>query len=113
MTSSRFEKLTDAQWERVEPLLPTNAGRRGHPFAPSRRVVEGIIFRYRTGVPWRDLPQEVYGPWKTVWKRHRRYCEDGTWDKVHAAVLAEADAAGKIDWTVSVASAGEGGLVEC
>lgn len=102
MTSSRFEKLTDAQWERVEPLLPTNAGKRGHPFAPSRRVVEGIIFRYRTGVPWRDLPRELYGPWKTVWKRHRRYCADGTWDKVHAAVLAEADAAGKVDWAVSV-----------
>lgn len=65
-------------------------------------MVEGIIYRYRTGVPWRDLPQEQYGPWKTVWKRHRRYCADGTWDRVHAAVLAEADAAGRIDWTVSV-----------
>jgi transposase len=61
-----------------------------------------IIYRYRTGVPWRDLPREQFGPWKTVWKRHRRYAGDGTWDTVLAALLAQADAEGKIEWTVSV-----------
>jgi transposase len=61
-----------------------------------------IIYRYRTGVPWRDLPREQFGPWKTVWKRHRRYAGDGTWDTVLAALLAQADADGKIEWTVSV-----------
>jgi transposase len=85
-------------------LLPSNVGRRGHPFGNDRRVVEGIIFRYRTGIPWRDLPREQFGPWQTVWKRHRRYAGDGTWDKVLAALLARADAAGKIEWTVSVDS---------
>lgn len=63
-------------------------------------VVEGII--YRTGIPWRDLPRDEYGPWQTVWKRHRRYSADGTWDAVLTYLLTIADAEGKIDWTVSV-----------
>jgi transposase len=99
---SRFQVLTDSQWERIAGLLPSNTGRRGRPFADSRRVVEGIIYRYRTGIPWRDLPREVFGPWQTVWKRHRGYSNDGTWDRVLQALLAQADAEGEIDWTVSV-----------
>jgi transposase len=67
-------------------------------------VVEGIIYRARTGIPWRDLPREQFGPWQTVWKRHRRYAADGTWDRALAQVLAEADAAEEIDWTVFVDS---------
>ena len=63
--------------------------------------MEGIAFRYRTGIPWRDLP-ESFGPWQTVWKRHRRYATDGTWDRVLAQLLADADAVGEIDWNVSV-----------
>ena len=63
--------------------------------AQNRRVVEGIIYRYRTGMAWRDLPAEVFGPWQTVWKRHRRYAGDGTWDKVLTELLAQADAAGE------------------
>ena len=101
---SRFRVFTDEQWARVEPLLPSNAGKRGHPFGDSRRVVEGIVYRYRTGIPWRDLPRDVFGPWQTVWKRHRRLAGDGTWDKVLAVLLAEADAAGKLGWQVSVDS---------
>ena len=65
-------------------------------------MVEGIVYRYRTGIPWRDLPREAFGPWQTVWKRHRRYARDGTWDTVLAALLAQADAEGKIEWNVSV-----------
>ena len=83
--------------------MPASSGKGGRPFADHRRTVEGIIWRYRTGTPWRDLPAE-FGPWQTVWKRHRRFAADGTWDRVHAALLAEADAAGLIDWDVSVDS---------
>jgi transposase len=101
---SRFRVLSDEQWERIEPLLPSNAGRRGHPFGDVRKVVEGIVYRYRTGISWRDLPREVFGPWQTVWKRHRRYAGDGIWDRVLGRLLAEADAAGKVDWRVSVAA---------
>jgi transposase len=57
----------------------------------------------RTGIAGRDLP-EPFGPWQTVWKRHRRFSEDGTWDRIHAELLADADAAGEIDWAVSADS---------
>ena len=74
-------------------LMPCSDGKRGKPFRDHRQVVEGIIYRYRTGVAWRDLPEE-FGPWQTVWKRHRRLAGDGTWDQVLAVLLAGADAAG-------------------
>jgi transposase len=100
--TSRYRLFNDAQWERISSLLPSNAGRRGHPFGDDRRVVEGIVYRYRTGIAWRDLPRSEFGPWQTVWKRHRRYAADGTWDRVLADLLAEADGRGDLDWTVSV-----------
>lgn len=83
-------------------MMPRVKGR-SRPFRDHRQVVEGIIFRFRTGCAWRDVP-ERFGPWQTVWKRHARFSQDGTWDKVLANLLAEADAAGDIDWAVSVDS---------
>jgi transposase len=100
---SRFALLTDAQWELIAPHLPCSDGLPGRPFQDSRQVVDGIIYRYRTGMAWRDLP-EVFGPWQTVWKRHKRYALDGTWDRVLTVLVAEADARGIVDWTVSVDS---------
>lgn len=100
---SRTRPLTDAQWARISPLMPSSDGKRGKPFRDHRQVTEGIIYRYRTGISWRDLPAE-FGPWQTVWKRHRRLAGDGTWDKVLAELLADADAAGLINWQVSVDS---------
>jgi transposase len=95
--------LSDVQWARIEPLLPSSDGRRGRPFRDHRQVVEGIVYRYRAGIAWRDLPID-FGPWQTVWKRHRRFACDGTWDRVLGRLIAEADAAGEVDWNVSVDS---------
>jgi transposase len=100
---SRTAVLSDAQWERISELLPSSNGLVGRPFRDHRQVVEGIVYRYRTGIAWRDLPEE-FGPWQTVWKRHRRFSLDGTWDKLLIRLLAEADAAGEIDWSVSIDS---------
>ncbi|AYO49572.1 MULTISPECIES: IS5 family transposase [Micrococcus] len=100
---SRFQMLSDAQWELIAPMLPTRTGRAGRPFADARTMVEAIIYRYRCGIAWRDLP-EVYGPWQTVWTWHRRLAEEGTWDTVLATLTAAADAEGLIDWSVSVDS---------
>lgn len=83
--------------------MPSSDGVRSRPFRDHRQVVEGVIYRFRTGVAWRDLPAS-FGPWQTVWKRHHRFSTDGTWDKIHARLLAEAQAAGDIDWMVSVDS---------
>lgn len=64
--------------------------------SPNNRLgVERMLFRLRTGMPWQDLP-EVFGPWQTVWKRHRRYAADGTWDRVLVALTAVADATGNL-----------------
>ena len=100
---SRTRVLTDAQWSRIAPLMPSSDGKQGKPFRDHRQVVEGIVYRYRTGISWRDLPPQ-FGPWQTVWKRHRRFAGDGTWDRVLTALLADADAAGLINWQVSVDS---------
>ncbi|MFV9455379.1 transposase (plasmid) [Rhodococcus opacus] len=77
--------LTDAQWTALEPLLPSSHGTAGRNFTNNRVVVEGMLYRLRTGVPWRGLPAR-FGLWKTVWKRHRRYIEDGTWERILAVV---------------------------
>jgi transposase len=100
---SRERVLSDAQWERIVSLMPSSQGQRGRPFRDHRQVVEGIIYRLRTGIAWRDLPGS-FGPHQTVSKRHRRFCADGTWDKIHARLVAEADAEGDVDWQVSVDS---------
>ncbi len=83
--------------------MPSSEGKRGNRFRDQRPVVEGIVYRFRTGIAWRDLP-ERFGPWQTVWKRHRRFSGDGTWDRIHAALVAEADISGELDWSVSVDS---------
>lgn len=100
---SRTRVLSDAEWALIAPFMPSSDGRRGRRFRDHRVVVEGIIYRYRTGIAWRDLPGE-YGPWQTVWKRHRRFAGDGTWDRVLSALLTRADAAEVIDWQVAVDS---------
>ena len=100
---TRSPAFTDEMWAAVEPLLPPEKGPMGRPYRDPRLVLEGIVFRYRTGCPWRDLPAE-FGPWQTVWKRHARYTRDGVYDRVLTGVLSSADADGHLDWTVSVDS---------
>ena len=95
--------LSDADWKLVELFMPTSDGKRGRRFRDHRTVVEGIIYRYRTWIARRDLPRE-FGPWQTVWKRHRRFAKDRTWDRVLSALLTRADAAEVIDWQVAVDS---------
>ncbi|MFH0522476.1 IS5 family transposase [Streptomyces sp. M41] len=90
--------LTNAEWVRLEPHLPP-PGQRGGRWNDHRSVINGILFRVRTGIPWRDLP-ERFGSWKTVYERHRRWSADGTWDRILTAVQADADLAGRIDWSM-------------
>ncbi|WTX20419.1 IS5 family transposase [Streptomyces sp. NBC_00656] len=90
--------LSDQEWARLEPHLPMNVGRGGR-WKSHRRVINGILFRQRTGIPWRDLPAR-FGKWKTVHDRHRRWSGDGTWEKILRAVQADADEDGRIDWSM-------------
>jgi transposase len=95
--------LTAAQWAVLEPLLPVGK-KPGRPAKWSKRqLIDGIRFRVRTGVPWRDLP-ERYGPWQTVYGLFRRWQRDGTWARIVTDLQARADAEGLIIWDVSVDS---------
>lgn len=91
------------QRKSLDPLLPSVGEQGGRPFRNNRQVIEGIIYRYRVGVPWRDVPTD-FGPWQTIWKRHRRYAGDGTWDTILAVLLAHADTNRLVDWTMPVDS---------
>ncbi len=95
--------LSDSQWVLIEGMLQRPTGRPGRKFSVARLMVEGIVYRYRTGIAWRDLP-EVFGLWQTVWTWHRRMAFDGMWDRVLAKVTAVADTAGMVDWSLSVDS---------
>jgi transposase len=68
-----------------------------------RRVVNGMVYKIRTGITWRDLP-ERYGPWKTVYTRFRRYALDGVFTHALQQIQARADATGGIDWLVQIDS---------
>ena len=98
----RRGELKDEAWDRIAPLLPEN-GRRGKQWKDHRVVVEGILWKLRTGAPWRDLPSR-YGPWQTCYDRFVRWRRDGTWDRLLAHAQAKGDAVGEVEWLVSVDS---------
>ncbi|MFG2559342.1 transposase [Streptomyces sp. NPDC048496] len=85
----------------LEPLLPVSGA--GRPVVCRRTLIDGVRWRVRTGVPWRDLPAE-YGPWQTVYSLFRRWQRGGVWAAVFTALQARADAAGLITWEVNVDS---------
>jgi transposase len=68
-----------------------------------RQLIDGIRWRTRTGVPWRDVPAR-YGPWDRVYDLFRRWQRDGTWKRIFAQLQAEVDVKGLITWDVSVES---------
>lgn len=82
MTRRRFE-LTDDEWLVIEPLLPNKP--RGVPRVDDRRVINGILWRFRTGSPWADIP-ERYGPHTTCYNRSVRWRKAGVWDPLLEAV---------------------------
>ena len=93
--------LTDAQWKRLQPLLPPQrhgkGSKGGHPAEDHRRIINGMLWIDRTGAPWRDLP-ECYGPWSTISTRFYRWTKIGLWDRILSALQEQADAKGELDW---------------
>jgi transposase len=103
VAATRRHDLSDAQWAALEPALPVSSGKGRPPKWSKRQIIDGIRWRVRTGTPWRDVP-EAYPPWQTLYDWFRRWQRDGTWAKILAELQADADAAGRIDWAVSVDS---------
>lgn len=75
--------LTDPEWAVIQPLLPTKV--RGVPRVDDRRVINGILWRFRAGTPWRDVP-ERYGPRTTLYNGFVRWRAAGIWDRILDAV---------------------------
>src|SRR5918912_2630758 len=73
--------LRDDPWERIKGLLPGREGSVGVTAKDNRRFVEAVLYRYRAGIPWRDLP-ERFGPWKAVHTRFSRWAVSGVWKKL-------------------------------
>ncbi|MBO0796292.1 MAG: transposase [Ktedonobacteraceae bacterium] len=78
---SGLPKRTDAQWERICPLLPPQKPARGRPAVDHRLMVEGMVPVMRTGCSWLALP-ERFGSWQTVASRYQRWCKDGVWARI-------------------------------
>ena len=94
--------LTDEQWGLLEPHLPRCGERGGRPWRDHRQVIDAILWRTRSGSPWRDVPAG-YGHWKTAYNRHRRWSGDGTWEALLRELQRGCDAADP-QWSVGVDS---------
>jgi transposase len=95
-------EVSDEVWVVLEPLMPAVSGR-SRPWTDHRLAVEGMVWKYRTGAPWRDVP-ERFGKWNSIYKRFTRWAQDGTWVRLVAEVQRRSDAAGRLDWVVSIDS---------
>jgi transposase len=82
--------LRDDQWARMEHLLPGRVGYVGGTARDNRLFVEAVLYRYRAGIPWRDLPERC-GGWKNTQRRFSRWAASGVWERVFTALAADAD----------------------
>ncbi len=89
MAAKRYE-LTEAQWRRIEGLLPGKAGDPGRTGRDNRLFVNAVLWVLRSGARWSDLP-ERYGNWKSVHKRFTRWAAKGVWERVFASLAGDPD----------------------
>ena len=101
MNMQRRHELTDEQWERLAPLLPPQRRATGRPAKDHRVVLNAILWRIRSGAPWRDLPAD-YGPWETIYSRFRRWRAAVVWDEVLVALQTEAAHDDELDGTLAL-----------
>ena len=94
--------LSEAQWQKIKPLLPTRKRKRlGRPPKEDRQVLAGILWILKTGARWRDLPREFGVSPSVCWKRLRLWEEQGVWERMWRAFLAELDQRGQLNWQES------------
>ena len=94
--------ISDEVWVVIGPLFPMAAAT-GRPPLDRRQIVEATAWRYRTGAPWRDLP-ERFGKWNTIYKNFDRWAKEGVWAKVLEQLQSQAHALGELDWVASIDS---------
>ncbi|MFD7909341.1 IS5 family transposase [Streptomyces sp. NPDC059752] len=95
--------VPDELWDRLEPLLPQRERRVRYPGRkplPDRQVLSGILYVLHTGIQWEYLPKELgFGSGMTCWRRLRDWNEAGVWQQLHEVLLAELNAALRLDWS--------------
>ena len=101
------ELVSDELWELIEPILPPAKPRRfrhpGRKPMDRRKVLTGILFVLRSGLPWEMLPQEMgCGSGMTCWRYLHAWQEAGVWQKLHEVLLAKLRQADKTDWSRAV-----------
>ena len=82
--------LRDDQWDRIKDFLPGREGHVGGTAADNRLFVEAVLYRYRAGVPWRDLP-ERFGDWKIVYQRFNRWAKSGVFARIFKLLASDHD----------------------
>jgi transposase len=75
----------DAVWEKVAPLLPGKVSDPGATARDNRLFLEAVLWRVRTGAPWRDLPGD-FGRWNSVFQRFRRWVKGGVFERIFACL---------------------------
>ena len=83
-------ELTDAQWARIEKLVPGKEGDKGRHGEDNRLFVDAVLWIARTGSPWRDLPDE-FGNWNSVFQRFRRWAKKDVWESLFKALIENPD----------------------
>ena len=86
----RPHQLRDDQWDLIRDGLPGRAGSVGVTAANNRLFVDAVIHRYRTGIPWRDLP-ESFGDWNNTHRRWSRWAKNGVWGSILSLLAVDAD----------------------
>ncbi len=89
MTIRRYA-LRDDQWNRIQDLLPGRKGYVGGTAKNNRLFVEAVLYRYRAGISWRDLP-ERFGDFRVVHLRHMRWAKRGVWQRIFEALAEDED----------------------
>lgn len=89
MGVKRYE-LSEAQWRRIEPMLPGKVGDPGRTAADNRLFINGVLWVLRSGARWSDLPDR-YGKYKTVHKRFTRWARAGVWEGIFAILSRDRD----------------------
>jgi transposase len=82
--------LRDDQWKKIENLLPGRTETVGVTAKNNRLFVEAVLYRYRAGIAWRDLP-ERFGNFKVIHLRHTRWSKSGVWEKIFKVLSEDAD----------------------
>ena|ERR1017187_4760418 len=82
--------LRNAQWQRIEGMLPGKISDRGRTAGDNWLFIEAVLWIARTGCPWRDLPAE-FGPWNSVYQRFARWSEKGVWHRVFTELSQDGD----------------------